>query len=144
MQERRPPVGMSSLLRARATHGLTLSSPATGKLFLTSFCSTWRNFKWRDAYLCARREERKTNGTDWFPAAARATWTRWQLRKRAPGLKEAGNTRTPVNNPIKMDRKRTPGTLSAATAAVVVIIALPLPPLRLLHCCIGNCATVSA
>lgn len=88
-----------------------------------------------------RREERKTNGTDWFPAVA--TLTRWQLRKRAPGLpSKTGNTRTPVNNPIKMDRKRTPGTLSATTATIVVIIALPLSLLRLLHCR-RNCATVS-
>lgn len=72
-----------------------------------------------------RREERKTNGTDWFPAVARATLTRWQLQKRAPGLPwDAGNTRTPVNNPIKMDRK--PPVPYAVAAAIVVIIALYL------------------
>lgn len=57
-------------------------------------------FKWHDAYLCRRAApkrgaERKTNGTDWFPAARRRKVAAARLAApRAQGLsQEAGNAR---------------------------------------------------
>lgn len=77
-------------LSERTTHGFSPSfSPAARGNFFFPFRPGRGAILSGTMHIYAparRREERKTNGTDWFPALARAMLTRWQLRKRAPGL----------------------------------------------------------
>lgn len=89
-------------------------------------------FEGRDAYLwggagrSGGQESEKTNGTDWFPAAAAAAG----FRGRARVCHRRQETLAPVNNPIKMDRKpwqpRGPRPPDATTALLLSSLLMPL------------------
>lgn len=69
------------------------------------------------------QESEKTNGTDWFPAAAAAGFRGRVCHRRQETL-------APVNNPIKMDRKpwqpRGPRPPDATTALLLSSLLMPL------------------
>ena len=93
-----------------------------------------------------RREERKTNGTDWFPAVA--TLTRWQLRK---GVAQVCHRRQEtLAHPLITQLKWT-GNVPPLRCPVLTVrhhrhyrryyCTAIISALRLLHCR-RNCATV--